>query len=577
MLTNLLLPEPHQLRLDTLTMTTERITLDVTPSQAASSCPRCRGESTRVHSRYQRTVADFAWAHIPVVLQLHVRRFFCPSSTCPRVTFSEPLPTVVAPFARRTLRLATEQRQLGLDAGGEAGARTAQRQGMPVSPDTLLRLVRRDPPTTHSTPRHLGVDDFALRKGQIYGTILVDLDQHQPIDLLPERSAAILERWLKDHPGVEVITRDRATEYADGATRGAPNAVQVADRFHLLQNVRELLQRLMERHQAALQAATKVDTAPADAAPVVADDAGAAMTDSPTDQLAEANASSDTVSMPPPHLPKAVQQSQGRRDRRLTSYTTVRALHRQGLSIRAIAEQLHLSRKTVRRFVSADQFPERATRRSAPSKLDPFLPYLQQQMAAGQDNAMQLWRELREQHGYTGSRALVSRWVARHRHLCPVSDPAAPQPRRRGRPPAPAGALASPPQRRCSARQAAWLLVRRPDELEDADRRIVERLCQHSAAIDTAYHLAQDFIQIVRERQATALDGWLDRARASDIPEIDSFVAGLQRDHAAVLAALELSWSNGQVEGQVNRLKLIKRSMYGRANFDLLRQRVLAA
>ena len=137
--------------------------------------------------------------------------------------------------------------------------------------------------------------------------------------------------------------------------------------------------------------------------------------------------------------------------------------------------------------------------------------------------------------------------------------------------------MTAPPQRRCSARQAAWLLVRRPDDLEDADRCIVERLCQHSAVIDTAYHLAQDFIQIVRERQATALSPWLDRAVASDIPEIGSFVAGLQRDQAAVQAALDLSWSNGQVEGQVNRLKLIKRSMYGRANFDLLRQRVLAA
>src|SRR5215211_7497266 len=296
MLTNLLLPEPDQLRLDTLTMTTEHITLDVTSIPSTASCPACRGESTRVHSRYQRIVADFAWAHIPVVLQLHVRRFFCLNPACARVTFSEPLPTIVAPFARRTIRLTAEQRQLGVDVGGEAGARTAQRQGMPLSPDTLLRLVRRDPPADHPTPRHLGVDDFALRKGQVYGTILVDLDRHQPCDLLPERSAEILERWLKDHPGVEVITRDRATEYADGATRGAPAAVQVADRFHLLQNVREMLQRLLERHQAALVAATKADTAPADAAPVVADDAGAAMTDSPTDQLAEANASSDTVS-----------------------------------------------------------------------------------------------------------------------------------------------------------------------------------------------------------------------------------------------------------------------------------------
>jgi transposase len=513
MLTNLLLLEPHQLRLDTLTMTTERIILDVTAIPSTAICPVCRGESTRVHSRYQRKVADLAWAQTPVVLHLHVRRFFCPRPTCARVTFSEPLPTVVAPFARRTVRLTAEQRQLGLDVGGEVGARTAQRQGMPISPDTLLRLVRRDPPTNGSTPPHLGVDDFALRKGQVYGTILVDLDQHQPCDLLPERTAAILEQWLKDHPGVEVITRDRATDYADGATRGAPDAVQVADRFHLLQNVREMLQRLLSRHQAALQAATKADTAPANAAPLAAGDAASAVMDPPTNHVTEANASPSTITVPAPGLRKAAQQSQERRDRRLASYTTVRALRDQGLSMRAIAEQLHLSRKTVRRLVMADQFPERATRRPAPSKLDPFVPYLQQQLALGQDNGMQLWRDLRDQHGYTGSRALLSRWVARHR---PVAEPATAKPRRRGRPPAPA-ATTSAPQRRCSARQAAWLLVRRLDDLEDADRGIVERLCQHSAVIDTAYQLAQDFIQMVRERQAAALESWLDRTSARSI------------------------------------------------------------
>src|SRR5437667_98028 len=149
-------------------MTTERVTLDVTAIPSTASCPVCRGEATRVHSRYQRMVADLAWAQTPVVLRLHVRRFFCPTPTCARATFSEPLPTVVAPFARRTVRLTAEQRQLGLDAGGEAGARTAQRQGMPLSPDTLVRLVRRDPPAARAPPPHLGVDDFALRKGQVY-------------------------------------------------------------------------------------------------------------------------------------------------------------------------------------------------------------------------------------------------------------------------------------------------------------------------------------------------------------------------------------------------------------------------
>jgi transposase len=253
----------------------------------------------------------------------------------------------------------------------------------------------------------------------------------------------------------------------------------------------------------------------------------------------------------------------------------VQELRAEGLSLRAIAAQLHLSRKTVRQFAMAAQFPERGTRRAGRSKLDPFVPYLKQQLAAGQDNAMQLWRELRDDHHYTGSRALVSRWVAQHRQLVPASDVAAP-PRRRGRPPAPVTTPAPKPQRRLSARQAAWLLVRRPEQLEEEEQRIVERLCQQAPSVDVAYALAQEFIQMVRKRQAEAFDGWLQRATASGIAELQSFVVGLERDKAAVVAALSLPFSNGQVEGQVNRLKLIKRSMYGRAKFDLLRRRVLA-
>ncbi|NNJ12804.1 transposase [Chloroflexales bacterium ZM16-3] len=190
---------------------------------------------------------------------------------------------------------------------------------------------------------------------------------------------------------------------------------------------------------------------------------------------------------------------------------------------------------------------------------------------------MQLWRNLRDVHRYTGSPALVSRWVAQHRQLVPAADPATtPRTRRRGRPPVPTRTPPSAPQRRLSARQAAWLLVRRPKELEADDQRILERLCHAAPIVATAYQLAQDFIQMVRTRQASTFDAWLTRGAASGIPEIQGFVAGLERDKAAMVAALSVPYSNGQVEGQVNRLKLIKRSMYGCAKFDLLRQRVLA-
>jgi transposase len=562
MLENLLLPPGAPLQLCSADIAQDRVTLDVQTTAASAVCPTCHLNAGRVHSRYQRTLADLPLTHTPVSLQLRVRRFFCDNLACPRRTFSEPVPGLAMPFARRTTRLSKEQRQLGLDLGGEAGARLARRQGMAVSATTLLRLARQASVQPQATPRCLGIDDFALRKGKVYRTILVDLETHQPIELLPERSAKVVEHWLKAHPSVEVITRDRSNEYAEGASRGAPDAIQVADRFHLLQNVREMLQRLLERHQDALRAAAtesrlmpdEQDSMPsAVALPPEASPATAAVPAEPSEQ---------TTLAPP--LTRAAQHSQERRARRLARYRAVRELRAQGLSMRAIAVQLQLSRKTVRLYSVADQFPERATRRPAPSKLDSFIPYLEQQLATGHDNAVQLWRELCEKHGFTGSRALVSRWVAQHRQLVPPPETVCPSPRRRGRPPAPATIPSAPPQRHLSARKAAWLLVCRREELAADEQSMVERLCSHSPSVDTAYQLAQDFIHMVREREAAEFDGWLSQARASGIAELQSFVVGLERDKAAVVAALTLPYSNGQVEGQVNRLKLIKRQMVRR-------------
>jgi transposase len=432
MLTNLLLPWLPSFRLDTVRVTDQTLHLEVTAMQSEATCPLCKEPSRAIHSRYDRTIADLPWASMPVRLSVHVRKFFCRNSACPRAVFTERLPTLVAPSARRTQRLGAEQRQLALDQGGEAGARTATRQGMPISPRTLLRLARRTPVLEHPTPTLLGVDDFAFRKGQTYGTLLVDLQRHQPIDMLADRSADTLADWLSHHPGVAIITRDRARDYADGATRGAPDAIQVADRFHILQNAREMLQRLLEHEQASLRQATAALATERDEQPVEpaapSEPLAAALPDLPRVAEGERDMQALPVGAAPP-----TSRSHERRSARRARYEAVRDLHTQGLSIRAIAQQLHMGRQTVRRFTVADHFPERASRPRAPSKLDPFEPYLRQQLAAGASNAMQLWRDLRDHYGYRGSRALVSRWVAQHRHL----GPATVQPKRRGRPPKP--------------------------------------------------------------------------------------------------------------------------------------------
>ena len=276
-------------------------------------------------------------------------------------------------------------------------------------------------------------------------------------------------------------------------------------------------------------------------------------------------------SRPPTRADQARQVS---RERRRARYDAVLALHAAGVSARAIAQQLHLSRATVTRYLAAGTFPERAHRQSQHSILDPFIPFMQERWLAGCDNGMQLWREIREQ-GYGGSRALVSRWVAQLRGVLPSAGDGAGVPKRRGRRPR---EQAPPPEpRSLSGRRAAWLLVRRPEDLKEDEQGLLNQLTESCSDAAKAYALAQSFTQMVRQRDEAALDGWFEAVEESGLQELRSFAAGLRRDEAAVRAGLSLPWTQGQVEGQVNRLKLIKRSGYGRANFDLLRQRVLAA
>jgi len=351
-----------------------------------------------------------------------------------------------------------------------------------------------------------------------------------------------------------VVSRDRAGAYADGVRQGAPDAVQVADRFHLLANVGELLERVIGSRRTALRrAAAAIDDAIRESLPPE--------TERPATSAA------------PPGRVRVQERQQERRAHRLARYDAVVDLHRQGYSHAAIGRQTGLGRRTVRRYLQAGAFPERADPPARPTMLAPYEPYLRDRWTAGCHNAHQLWREIRSQ-GFPGQSANVRRYLAQWRP-------------RLGRPGPPArqgdasDAGLTPPVHQPtpvpSPRQARWLLLRATETLTPEERSYRTVLLDAEPAIRKAQQLAADFGMLVRTRDASGLSAWLDRADASDLPEIRSFAAGIQRDRSAVEAALSSIWSNGQTEGQVNRLKMLKRQMYGRAKLDLLEKRFLYA
>src|SRR5215210_3696198 len=544
-----LLPTDRGLRLDDVSIGPDQIVATLEAITSRATCPNCGIWSEAVHSLYQRTIADLPWGRQTVCLQLRARKFFCRQPTCSRRIFTERLPAVVAPYARRTVRLTEVVRLLAFALGGEPGAGIVGRLGMATSPATLLRLIRRTAVVEAPTPRALGVDDWAQRKRHTYGTILVDLEQHQVIDLLPDRTADTLAAWLHDRSGVEIISRDRSRAYADGAARGAPDAVQVADRFHLAKNLGETVAQVLERHRADLRE-------------VMVPTEVTLQSEVGTRPAADLTRRTSPLAMSRPTQQQRRQQAG--RSQRVARYEQMIVLRERGLTLAAIARELGVGERTILRWLAAGSFPERKPRRRPLSPFAPFAEYVTSRWADGCHNGMQLWREVCEQ-GYAGPRYRIWEVVQRLRQgLTAVAELEVEQTETPARPPRPV-----------SPRQVAGIFLRRATDRTAAEQQVLSQVLERCPDARVAYDLSERFLSLMRERQAASLEAWLIDATQSGLPELQRFASGLLTDHAAVVAAASLPYSNGQTEGQVNKLKVVKRQMYARSNFDLLRLRLL--
>jgi transposase len=483
-----------------------------------------------------------------VTLQLRLSRWRCRNIECRRKTFVEQMPEVFPPLARRTRRVAELVHLFGHSAGGKPGERLMGRLGAPVSDDTILRhLKRRVADRNATTPvRVAGIDDWSWRKGSTYGAIVVDLERREVVDVLPDRSAAATANWLRGRPEVEVVSRDRCGLFAQGAREGAPQARQVADRFHLLQNFRQAIERQLSR--AGRSTGRPLVAASSE------DENGASCFCSPSGQRQVAEHK---------HLVR-----HAHRRSRQESFDQIRDLHKEGMTLREIAQRTGFHWRSIAKWVQLSAPAERTAIAPKPSSPNYFLDYLRRRWEAGCIVGRHLFDEIKRR-GYVGSFSNLERLLAKWRRIAADAPPATVMPTVQAVDPT-TGWLISPIV-------AAALCIKPRASLNPEQAAKIEALKGASADFVVMRQLAMRLRGLFRSKSDVKLDAWLEDAHRSGLYAMQCFVRTLRQDIDAVRNALTECWSNGQTEGQINRLKTLKRAMYGRAGAELIRARMLPA
>ncbi|MEU2874679.1 ISL3 family transposase [Streptomyces olivoreticuli] len=494
-----------------------------TRDERESGCPGCGIPSRRVHSRYERRIADAPVGGRRVVIELSVRRLFCDNSGCAKATFAEQIEGLTFSYGRRTPLLRRLLEAVGVALAGRAGGRLACVLSVPADRSVLLRLVMALPDPPAAVPRVLGVDDFATRRGQVYGTLLVDAETRAPVDMLEGREAAPLAHWLAAHSGVEIICRDRSGSYSDAARTAAPTATQIADKWHIWNNLGKAVERCVTVHRRCL--------------PPLAPEVGPAQADTSTAE----------EEIPASH----------RRSAELARirWHQVHALLDAGMGIRAIAQWLGWGRHTVQRYARAARWQDQvALRPRRTSILDPHADYLRQRWQTGTVTIKDLQRELHNR-GFDVRYPTLRDWVVR---TLPSRE-----------------APALPPPRPPTVRQVTSWITRHPDSLREEEARRLKLTLAACPELAAVHEHVRTLGRMLDTRTATELPGWIEEVRASGLPSLSGFAKGLATDLDAVTADFTSSWSSGVVEGRISDLKMLKRKMFNRAGLPLLRKRVL--
>ncbi|MFC5030627.1 MULTISPECIES: ISL3 family transposase [Streptomyces] len=494
--------------------------------RAMTAVCRCGESSARVHGRYVRRLRDVAAGGLGVVIELSIRRFRCENAACPAVTFAEQITGLTTPHSRYTPLLRGVLAQVGLALAGRAGVRLATLIGITVGKDTLLRLVRALPEPHAGDVEVLGVADFAFRKGRQYGTLLIDMATHRPLHLYDGRDGEDLAAWLRGHPEVKVICRDRSSGYGEGARIGAPQAEQVADRYHLWANLGQAVEKSVNAHRSRL---AQPPSEPAD--------------------TRDAREEQPEVVQPPVELRIVTRLRE--------QHAAAHELWEQGMSKAAIGRKLGLHQATVRKLVdahSADDVVAKSLQRA--HTVDPYVGHLHRRWNEGVRNAAQLYREIQDL-GYPGGELAVQRHLRRYRT---------------GRGHAPAAGPKPPSVRKVTS----WIMTH-PEHLRDEDASNLHRLRERDPELDRLTLHVRKFAVMMTGRHGDRLESWIAGTEQDTLAPLASFARNLRRDLDAVRNGLSLHYSSGAVEGNVNRLKMLKRQMYGRAGLDLLRKRVLLA